>query len=119
MADVHELFNRKLVEFVDDLIVTFPQFADFVGYRTLLMGAIALDKTSPRQIFNQTVAIPYEKYILEKNEVFLLQETYATTTKQGLVDQLKQVWRTMDDSNKESIWKYMQVLVILNRKCGF
>jgi hypothetical protein len=118
MVDVYELFNRKLVEFVDDLIVTFPQFADFVGYRALLVGTIALDKTSPQQIFNQTVAIPYEKYIIERNEVFLLKEQYATTTKQGLVEQLKQVWCTMDDSNKDAIWKYMQVLVALNRKCA-
>lgn len=118
MVDVYELFNRKLVEFVDDLIVTFPQFSDFAGYRALLVGTVALDKTSPQQIFNQTVAIPYEKYILEKNEIFLLNETYSTTTKQGLVDQIKQVWRTMDSGNKEVIWKYMQVLVALNRKCN-
>lgn len=118
MVDVYELFNRKLVEFVDDLIVTFPQFSDFVGYRVLLVGSIALDKGSPQRIFNQTVAIPYERYILEKNEVFLLNERYSTTTKQGLVDQIKQVWCTMDAGNKDVIWKYMQVLVALNRKCN-
>jgi hypothetical protein len=118
MADYVELFNRKLVEFIDDLIVTFPDFQDLTVYRGLLLAAVAIDKTSPQTVFNNTVAIPYEAHILEKNEEFLINESYTQSgADQGLVDKLKVIWKGMDADNKEIVWKYMQVLIALNRKC--
>lgn len=117
MVDYHEVFNKKLIEFVDDLVSSFNGLEDFVVYKNLLNACVLVDKTAPQVMFHQTVVIPYEQHIKEKNESFLLNETYNVGVDQGIVDKLKGIWKSLDTENKDVIWKYMQVLVVLNKKC--
>lgn len=119
-----ECFNTKLDEFLKDLNVAFPELADVKVLRNGLKLATALDKKMPQIYFNQNIANVYEKHILNKNEDFLLNHDYAdlTTDKTNGIDldivgKIKQLWCQMDEENKEAVWKYLQVLVLLNKKC--
>lgn len=117
-TDPWQLFNAKLLEFMQDLIDTYKQDSDFVVCKNLLDISISYDHTMPQQIFHTYVVDKYEKQIVTGNEEFFLQETYdPSVTDIQFVNKLKQMWKTLDPGNKEIVWKYMQVLVVLDRKC--
>ena len=118
MADFTETFNRTLLEFIDDLIVTFPELGDFEGFKKITNACVMIDPQTPYKIFHKSVTVPYADYILHKNEFFFLNETYRVRSDPSIVDRLKLVWKTLDAANKEIIWNYMRVLVALDKKCG-
>lgn len=118
----YECFNNKLDEFLKDLTNTFPDLKDIKLLRNGVNIAKVADIKLPQQVFDQTVALKYEKQILEKDENFFMNEDYTEVLSThgvdfNLVPQLKEVWTSLDESNKDAVWKYMQVLVLLNKKC--
>ena len=62
----------------------------------------------------------------EKNEDFFLTNTFQEERlnvsnenyANELIKRLKDHWNQIDDKNKETIWKYFQVLVVLSEKEG-
>jgi hypothetical protein len=111
-----------LDEFLKDLTNTFPDLKDIKLLRNGVNIAKVADMKLPQQVFDQTVALKYEKQILEKDENFFMNEDYTEVLSThgvdfNLVPQLKEVWTSLDESNKDAVWKYMQVLVLLNKKC--
>lgn len=123
LADPWVLFNRKLEEFANDLASTFPEVNEFVMLKNSLRLAFMMTPKLPQAIFNQRVAIPYETHIVNKDEGFFLAENYTQTledtgvTNLDIVAQIKHIWTTLSPTHKETIWKYFQVLIVLNRKC--
>lgn len=125
MVNQYELFNRKIVEFIENLIYIFPEVNDFKVFKTACDWAIGMDVTSAQQIFNICVGQPYEVQIMEKDEKFFLKENYDEYNDyiklygndMNLVEKLKNIWSIIDESNKEVIWQYMQVLIFLNKRC--
>lgn len=125
MIDNYDLFNKKLTEFVDDLVYIFPEVHDFRILKRVLSVTIEFQKPFAQTMFNNCVAKPYSKQINEKDETFLLQETYEEYDQYikeyqndlNLVQKLKNIWKDLDHENKETIWTYFQVLLILNERC--
>lgn len=120
----YEAFNNKLVELLNDMISTFPGLAD--DMITLKHGVSVIrniDPSVPQTFFNDHVAKQYESQVLDKDEAFFLQHDYTNDVKLihgfniDIIGKLKTVWKDMNDTNKESVWKYMHVLLALNRKC--
>lgn len=112
--DIIQVFNSKLMEFVNDLSLVCPRVADF---KPLLTLALNVDKTAGITIFDK-YANKYEPYIMEKNEHFFLNENYITSssTKHDLIMEIKSVWTTLSEENKETVWKYLHVLLLLYKK---
>ena len=125
MAEVmtyYESFNNKLNEFLNDLHTTFPEMTDIKVLKSGLQFAKTMDVKMAQTMFDKHVAAKYEDQILKQNETFFLNETYTHIANAHGIDldiigRLKDVWSTMDDSNREIIWKYLKVLVLLNKKC--
>lgn len=122
-----ESFNTKLDEFLRDLMSTFPEMKDIKVLRSGVQLAKTMDIKMPQSFFNSHVAMRYEDKILEKDERFFLEEDYRELLSQkingqsidmDIVGKLKQIWGTLDDDNKSVVWKYLHVLVLLNRKCN-
>ena len=120
--DYFDLFNRKLAEFMDDLIIACPDVErQFTVFKDVLGWAIAMDKRYPCGIFESTVMVPYGDQIKKRDENFFLQKAYTEYNdmyKQyyndlNIVEKLKNVWSTLDDHNKETVWTYMEVLMQL------
>lgn len=111
------LFNAKMLEFCQDLVDTFPEDNDFKVCQNLVVWSLGMDKTMPQRMFNQHVAARYHEMLMHKNEAFFLNETFdPSVTDVQFVTKLKQIWVNLDDSNKDAVWKYMQLLAILNKK---
>jgi len=122
---MNDLFNKKLSEFIEDLIFIYPGVDDFKIFKTTCAWASRLDKKAPQYFFNACVVVPYEQKVMSRDEDFFLCETYIEYNDYmnqygqnlDIVEKLKHIWKTLDAANKEVIWKYMQVLVYLSKQC--
>lgn len=122
--DYNAAFNKKLLDFADDLQVLkdrlgldVPQLAMF---KPAIVMAESFDPEQPRRIFHEHVALKYGSYIREKNERFFL-ENDAYDEEAGfqmdLVSLLKQVWTTLNPGNKAAIWGHLQLLLAIDERC--
>jgi hypothetical protein len=118
-----ESFNNKLAEFVKDLGVAFPDIPDINTLRSSLVLARSLDPSLPQKLFHHHVALPFGDRILASDEGFFMQYDYQELSKIhgveiDIVGKIKNIWHDLTDNNKDAIWKYLHVLVVLSRKCG-
>lgn len=116
-------FNTQLERLVKDLITYFPESKDFKLFES---SFLLLKQANPRKIlelYKVHILCKYKQYILDKNESFFLQNDYNDVIAKNdnnyaelLMHRLKDNWSSIDDKNKETIWKYFQVLVVLAEK---
>jgi hypothetical protein len=123
MAQVYiECFNKKLQEFITELIECFPQMKELKMLRSGLQLAVTMEPYLPQKVFDEHLHDVYENSILDKDENFFLNEDYQHIVDTrgidlDIISTIKNMWKDLDTNNKEAIWKYLQVLVLLNRKC--
>jgi hypothetical protein len=130
MAAYHDLFNEKADEFMKDLINGFPhtpQFEKIISeVKTLRTGFNLLknvNANTPQRIFRDYILVTYRDKIDNKDESFFLEKEdfdIASSRKEYWMDfisKIKIAWASMDDANKDIIWKYFKLLVFLSDKC--
>jgi hypothetical protein len=114
------LFNRKLIDFFNDLRECCPDVGSFGMLSTAIEVGIKLDPAATQKVFHTSVVEEYGEKIKNKDEAFFLEHTYdehaSTFDLQVLVNNLKHVWKNLSDDNREAIWKHLQVLVILSTR---
>lgn len=125
--DAYTLFNRKLEEFAKELVTAFPFINDFKLLKNAVRMASLMDEKVPQRVFQEYVALPYDAFILKKDEQFFLEETYDAAMRNAkettpnvdlnIVEKLKLVWKSLDASSKDALWQHMQVLSVLNKRC--
>ena len=123
--DFISMFNKKLLEFAEDLMYIFPTIYDFKMFKIACDWSITIDRYAPLCFFNHHIANPFHDKILTKDESFFLYETYDDCTDYiqhyghdlNLIDKLKKIWQNLDEQNKTIIWRYMQVLLAISKKC--
>jgi hypothetical protein len=111
-------FNKMIDNFLSELHTILPNEKDIVIFQSQLSVATMLNE---KKILNSFVEFvyPYKNHILEKNEDFFMSDT-IDVDKDYLSDSihLKELWKTkLSDENKEVVWKYFQVMVLLSEKC--
>ena len=109
------LFNAQLECLLKDLILIYPEDADF---KACLFYSQTLSSTAPRkplELFQVYVAGPYREGILQKNEAMFLETRYTDSTgvEFNVVPKLKQYWKTMTEENKTVVWNYLFLLLAL------
>jgi len=121
----YELFSDKADEFLKELVDNFPDFStEFKRIKTGMMMLRNVDPKAPQRIFNEYVLNKYRDAILKKDESVFLEETqfdiYSNRKEYWLefIDNLKLIWKNLSPDNKEIIWKYFHVLVVLTDKCS-
>lgn len=114
--DVIAMFNRKLEDFLDDMSLTHPHVKEFAMLQKSTAILINVDVSQPRLLFSRYVDAPYGDAIRQRNETFLLAESFneSATHSQDVVSLLKSVWREMDVDNKDAVWRHLQTLVMLS-----
>jgi hypothetical protein len=116
------LFNKKADEFFKDLSVAFPHIQQFKTFKTAFTMMQNLDERKPITVFNTYVYAPYRDIIMKKEESFFLNNEFDLSGSskqehwQDFIHNLRVVWATLDEDNKSTIWKYFQVLILLNEK---
>lgn len=116
MTDFIDIFNNKLMEFLNELKIVLPELKELMTYEGLTLSAIMFDRTLPYKTFTENVLYPYGSYIENKDEKFLLENEYNIDIDNKFIDMIKRVWKDLDEENKQAIWTYMKLLIAINKK---
>lgn len=111
-------FNETFEDLIDDLIQVFPNDSEFRFYKVALKTGLMADKTIVSKFFHEKAQHMSDK-ILNKDEQFFLDKDYEELNEKdggAIVNKLKRCWTSLSDDNKETVWKYLKVLVLLNKK---
>lgn len=119
-----ELFNIKLREFVNDLIVVFPNDSDLYSFKTSLNMIGLVNERQMIDLFVRFVHSAYRSQILSRDETFFLAHNYADelnsmsdqNVTEQLIQKIKSYWSDMSADNREIVWKYFEVLIKLTDK---
>jgi len=124
--DQNALFNKKLLDFIDDLNllrvggkINLPQIETL---RPFVMMYASMDPKKPQQMFDTYVAARYGDHIMNKDEQFLLNASFddvqeGMNAQLDIVGMLKGDWQALSPANKSAIWQHLQVLMVLNSRC--
>ena len=117
-------FNCQLVNLMSNLCEMFPKDPDLSFTKTSIL---LMKKTNPRklqEIFDEYVS-KHETEIMSKDEKFLLNKDFAQDDfslsddpdyAHTIMINLRKYWNSIDNESKQNIWKYLQVLAVLNKK---
>lgn len=125
-SEIVKTFNEKLVEFVKDLILLYND-NDLYNFKNSINMVTLIDERKPIKIFRDVIVNKYKKQLFTKDEQFFLEHHYedemACREKKEEVDmstnlvvKIKSYWKDLTNDNKEIIWKYFKLLVILCEK---
>ena len=119
-------FNCQLINLLNNLCDMYPKDPDLSFTKT---SVTLMKKTNPRKLqemFDDYVA-KHEQKIMTKDEDFILtkdfiSEDFAEMDSKDwaymMMQNLRKYWTSIDDESKQNIWKYLQVLVVLNKKAS-
>ena len=118
-----QVFNEKFLEFIKDLIETFPNDKDFKLCKQSFSLLQMVDERKPSEMF-RAYALKYQERIMMKDESFFLKHDFKEEldTNQDanfsleLLVKLKTCWSTLLEENKNVIWSYLQILYKINDK---
>ncbi len=114
-------FNETFVLFIKDLVQAFPSDAEFKLYQIALQGITFTDPDLVREMFHDHVTLKYEKEIVNKDEQFFLQQDFSSYEQKyakasSIIQKLKSSWALLNEENREIVWKYLKVLLVLDKK---
>lgn len=115
--DFIDIFNSNVVDFLTQLTI-YDNIVNFTLYKNSVIASILIDKFSIRNMFDKTVAVHYSSQILQKDDKFFLDQSYDEYNLNdfSIINSIKKVWLTIDDTSKSKIWDYLNVLIYLNKK---
>lgn len=116
-------FNNQLVNFTKNLSVRFPDNTNFkLGLTTIETMA----NYNPKKNIDMFVLYVYlyKEMIMNKDEVKLLETDYVEKHKLdnedpdafNIMKSLKSCWSELNSTEKDNLWKYLQVLIKLSEK---
>ena len=126
----YEIFNKKLQELLNDLIVVFPDDKDFKLFKNSVRLITLADVKKPLQMFKLSLTDEYKKNIEETNTEFILKNDYSDVlnndiikqtmndddVNKKLINKLKGYWKDLNDNNRDTIWTYFNILLKLSNK---
>ena len=111
--------KTQLVNFLDELIESFPQEADFIIFRIFVKDQIPI-----LDIMDYVVGklCPLQEMIKNKDENFFLNQNILfekfDEKKSNRVNHFKRLWLSgsIDKEDKETIWKWFSSFIFLGHK---
>ena len=126
----YNIFNTKIIEFLNDLIVLFPNDSDFKMYKTAINLVKLADNKKPLQYYKKFVTDEYKEHINNRNDNFFLEHDYseiindselnsevgASDISSKIVNRLKGYWSSLSDDNKVIVWDYFTLFLKISEK---
>lgn len=107
----------QFISFVTELGEMYPGDSDFPLFLTSLrMMKMSNPSLVSKYVYDNTSQ--FEDQILSKNEKFFIDYTfseYSNDVDLNIFSKLKKYISTMNDSSKESVWKYIQNIFRLSK----
>jgi hypothetical protein len=111
MATTVSAFNDMMEQFLDELVLTFPEEKSFVKFQASFS---ILRKTRPRSALENYIKSigPVATHVMQKDESFFKEHADTVPILKDL--NLNKIWTDdLSETTKEAIWKYLQTLYIL------
>ena len=111
-------FNKIVVKFLTDLHNILPEEKDIMVFQSQIS---VIEMIDPSKILKSFIeyAHPYKDQIIKKDEDFFLKSGNIQGEEDFMSESihLKDLWKNkLSAKNKEVVWKYFQVMVILSEK---
>ena len=115
-------FNTQIENLITDLNKLYPNESDIKIFKEKFK---LIKFANPRMIIENFIVYvyPYKEFIMNKKEEYFIEdnnsidrefkENEISLTK---VINFKKLWLKTSDENKDAIWKYFQVLIILSER---
>jgi len=111
--------KTQLVNFLDELIDSFPKEADFVIFRIFVK-----DQTPIELIMNYVVEklVPLQDLVKKRDEKFFLNNNIFfeefSNEKMHRVLHFKSLWQsgTLDEDDKDAIWRWFSIFIAIGNK---
>lgn len=114
-------FCNMLVRFFEDLRDTFPEEKEIKVALEMIQNARKINPRLVLDMFTEHVGEPLREAIKDEDEKQII-----AFAKERLSQQFNEImtalaifdrhWHTLGEKNRESIWKYLKVLVVLGDK---
>ena len=114
-------FNLTVNNLINDLILVFPDYKYLTVFKEKFSIISKYNVRKPIEYFKNTVYY-FNNEIKAKNSDFFLKKDYKNDlngiveNKEWALDQvlnLKDLWKDLNDSNKDTIWSYFNILIKL------
>jgi len=111
-------FNNHLLEFIDDLIVIFPEDLDIRTSKTFIQGIIKVNPKMISKYYYDNIALKYKNQLENGDISFFINKDYNTdlgedwkTNKiKGTMDRWRNILKNTKTENKNKAMKYFQNL---------
>ena len=115
------IFCKQLMCLGNTLSKRFPENKEI---KLACTGISQLNNMNKKKLleFFMTYAYKYKEQVEKKDEKFLLNYRYSEFVENNgddtydIINTLKNHWSELDNDEKEAIWKYLQVLMVLADK---
>lgn len=111
MATTTNAFNDMMQQFLDELVLTFPDEKKLVKFQNTFLLLRKANPKKPLKEFMDSVT-PYANQLMQKNDEFF--KTHAAEI--SFLDELDipRLWNSdLSENTKNAIWQYLQTLYIL------
>ena len=126
----YNIFNTRIIEFLNDLIILFPNDSDFKMYKTAINLVKLADNKKPLQYYKKFVTDEYKEHINNRNDKFFLEHDYSEIINDNelnsevgdsdisskIVNRLKGYWSSLSDDNKVIVWDYFTLFLKISEK---
>lgn len=109
-----ETFQKELKAFMKDLIRVFPNDRDMKMISSTLNLAM-MDDTEDKVLNGFYHSLKIHEELIDKRDPQFFVETEKLTIAEEtpLFSKLHSYWETLDSSNQQTVWDYIQVLFLL------
>ena len=118
--EILKQFKKSMIEFLDELLVQFPDEGDFVIFRIFLKDRVMI---STIMIYFVQKILPLKKMVTERDEDFFLNhctlfEDLHGESQQSKVNRFKKLWRSscLDEDDRRVVWEWFDSFIYLTEK---
>lgn len=119
---ISQLFLTKLFEFIDDVLLVFPDNTDLKRAKLALKGFKNLNHSLIVKSWNNYVYLPYKDIIDREDIEYFIDKDYNSELNgvegsdeiSRVIDELRKPIKDMSDENKHKCMKYITILCLLS-----
>jgi len=111
-------FCNMLVRFFDELKDTFPEERDIKIALETIQNARKINPRLVLDMFYQNIGKPLKEPIMKEDEVYITEYARSKIRQQyneilPAISIFDKHWPTLSETNRQGIWKYLKVLIVL------
>ena len=115
------VFYEQITKFSRDIRVILPDDPEADMILSTLDAMMNISPEIVAEFFKTQITVPYKKEILSRNETFLSEELTKSLSENAgplgnLHSKIIHRWKEMKEAQKNAIWDYFKVLVLLSER---